>query len=869
MIAVAKGSEIDTRLSARRWLFSVFILVAGLFMASAQAAPTFDPNAPEVELAPGASLPIRIAPGSSSPTTGFTESLVGAEWTEGGGTVERSKELIATGDTVDYQVPADIPHCTRFSDVLAVDWQTCGDGCFDGNPVSTDISVTVIDPLMANPASGTLRGAPGSVQTLSLALSGGRTPYQAPTSASNADVSFSNGTLTYRIPADATGDYTDTVTINGASAGDECGANSVSVTISISVPSETLLISPSSANRGEVQPGATVEARFAVSGGIPAYTAEVVSGPAGARLSGPSVSDGALTFSYSVPLDAPSGANTFTIRVLDSGAGAAQQSATATVSFTVAAAAGSTLSANPTDISLSAISLVDLDNEVGETFEVSGGVPPYLLSVAGISGGIVGRVEPSQLAAPGRVAYAVDIPANAQSDLAFENRIQITDSTGASVSVSVQANVNASNTLSSQSGLTPNQRSVAQAIETVCPKLATLSQRSAEQEDLFNQCSNMLANPRAEGIPNTLDQITSEKANAAKSAGIETGTQQLANIGSRLAALRSGSKGIDIGALAVNLGGESLSGNQLATLAAMGLSGGGASADSTFGNWGFFLNGAVNLGDRDTTENETGFDYNMIGITVGADYRFSDRFVAGGAFGYAKNDVDFDSNDGGLDTETWHLAAYATHSLTDRLYLDAIVEYGWNDYESKRNLSYQITPGLDPVSRQASADYDGNQLGASLGAGYDLNEGPFAYGVYGRVAYLQVEVDDFLEQGAGGLNLTMDGFDATSVTTVLGARLSRVFNTSRAVLVPQARFEWEHEYDNDGDILTARFAADPTGTSFRILTDEPDRDYFRLGLGLSAVFPHGFSTFVNYDTLLDKRDWSDHMIDAGVRWEFY
>jgi outer membrane autotransporter protein len=89
------------------------------------------------------------------------------------------------------------------------------------------------------------------------------------------------------------------------------------------------------------------------------------------------------------------------------------------------------------------------------------------------------------------------------------------------------------------------------------------------------------------------------------------------------------------------------------------------------------------------------------------------------------------------------------------------------------------------------------------------------------------------------------------------------------VLVPQARAEWEHEYDQDADTLVARFAADPTGTAFGIVSDSPDRDYFRIGLGLSAVFPHGLSAFVNYDTVLDKQDWTDHLIDVGLRWELY
>jgi len=103
------------------------------------------------------------------------------------------------------------------------------------------------------------------------------------------------------------------------------------------------------------------------------------------------------------------------------------------------------------------------------------------------------------------------------------------------------------------------------------------------------------------------------------------------------------------------------------------------------------------------------------------------------------------------------------------------------------------------------------------------------------------------------------------VTTTLGGRISRVFNTKKAVITPQFRFEWEHEYDNDATRIVARFAADPFNTKFGIFTDSPDWDYFRLGLGVSAVFPNGVSAFLNYDTLLDKRDWTDYLIDVGVR----
>ncbi|WP_200375252.1 autotransporter outer membrane beta-barrel domain-containing protein [Thiocystis violacea] len=830
-------------------------LILGLSAPTLQAEPSFDPDSPNVELTPGSSLTIAITPEQS-------ELLRYAEWTENNGALSRTKELMRTGDSIDYQVPTDARHCARLADELTVHYSEAVSTSNLDFSKPTTIDVTVLDPLELSPASASISGAPGSLGTVAVRLSGGATPYQAPVSANNAQVGYSDGVLSYRIPAGVTSSYTDTISFNGASDGDACGGNSASLSISVNILADSLVVSPLAQDLGERQRGETVEATFSLAGGLPPYAAELVSGPSGATVS---VGAGSATFRYDIPSDATPGTTTATIKVMDSGDPSIQQSLTATVSFSVAAPAGPALSASPADITLEATSQVDLSNEITESFAVSGGLPPYALSVAGVSGGVVGRVEPARLSSAGTAQYRVDIPASTQSDLRFVNQILITDAAGTSVAIRVQANVTASNALSTLPGLTPNQRSVARAVESVCPRLASMPRRTADQEDLLTQCTNMLNNPRAAGIPETLEQITNEKANAARGAGIETGTQQLANIGSRLAALRAGARGIDFGSLAVNVDGETFSGSQLAALAA---SGGGASADETFGKWGFFLTGTLNFGEREKTNNETGFEYDSTAITGGADYRFSENFIAGGAFGYATHDLDFDSEDGGLDTETWHLAAYATSYLTERLYLDAILEYGWNDYGSKRNIDYRISSTLDAVGRQAEADFNGSQFGASLGAGYDINEGPVAYGVYGKVGYLNVDVDSYRERNAGGLNLEMDGFDATSVTTTLGTRISRVFNTERAVLIPQAKIEWEHEYDNDASTINARFAADPSGTRFTIDTDEPDRDYFRLGLGLSAVFPHGLSSFLNYSTLIDKRDWTDHMVDVGLRWEF-
>ena len=751
-----------------------------------------------------------------------------------------------------FSDPGNLQHCETKSATVTANGDSCfGDGC--DISTSAKISVTYQDPLTISDTSVSLSGAPGAAVQFSTSFSGGLAPFSSasPTTlGASVTVSGTQLTYTYQIPLSTpAGTLNDTVTISGATT--SCGGDSAQIAVTINVlPGPS--IDPDPINL-QGNPGGEVTAMLTVSGGTAGYSWEASNGGS----VDPTIGS-AVTYSYSIPVDATAGTYSDTVRVTDANGD------TDAAQVTIKVMELPPIGVSPSPLELSALSLVGVEGEASASFDVSGGTPPYFLSVA--SGGS-GTVEPARLDTAGSATYAVAIPASSAA-VVISDLISITDSGGNSVEAPVTVNVAASDSLSSRDDLTPNERNVARAIETLCPQLGKMSSRTADQEDLFQQCSQMLENSSSSGIPNTLEQVTTEKARAATSAAVETGNQQLANIGSRLAALRGGATGLSLKGFTLNVDGQPVPAQLAADMLSSQLSGGAASGDSPFGRWGFFLNGSFNFGDKEATENESGFDFSTTGVTAGADYRFSDQLVAGGALGYATNDTTFDSQGGGLDTETWHLAAYGTYGWSERGYVDAIVEYGWQSYDSKRNIRYQVASDTSAISRQARADYDGTQFGASIGAGYDIDQGPLSYGIYGRAGYLQVDVDDYREHGAGGLALSLDGFSATSVTTTLGARVSQVFNTNWAVLVPQARAEWEHEYDNDADTLVARFAADPTGTEFGILSDSPDRDYFRLGLGVSAVFPHGLSAFVNYDTVLDQQDWSNHLIDVGVRWEF-
>ena len=91
---------------------------------------------------------------------------------------------------------------------------------------------------------------------------------------------------------------------------------------------------------------------------------------------------------------------------------------------------------------------------------------------------------------------------------------------------------------------------------------------------------------------------------------------------------------------------------------------------------------------------------------------------------------------------------------------------------------------------------------------------------------------------------------------------------SWGVLLPQAHFEWVHEFENDREVVNGFFIQDPSQTSFSLNTDRPDSNYFNLRLGVSAQFAKGRSGYFYYRKLLGYDNLDVDSFSAGLRFEF-
>ena len=405
-------------------------------------------------------------------------------------------------------------------------------------------------------------------------------------------------------------------------------------------------------------------------------------------------------------------------------------------------------------------------------------------------------------------------------------------------------------------------REVAAAYENGCAALAGRSgeQLTSGERGLLQTCSTLRSVSPAQAAE-LLDEAVPRIEKPAARIGIGAAQQQHQNITLRLTELRGAMVGPTIAASLIGADGQHLGGQQLAALLDR-LSGGGASSDGADlgGRWGFFVNGSVGRGNRDTTQLEDGFDFDTSNLTAGVDYRVSDRLIVGAALGYADTDANFDSSPNETQVDGWSAILYGTYMPNEAAYIDAVISGARDQYDVRRR---------DPFTGlTAKGDTDGTAFSASLGGGYDLNRNQWTFGPYGRFSYAKADVDGYSESPVSGNEYRFDDQEAESVTLALGGRVSYAISTRYGVVVPQAWVDWTHEFSNDGELITARLINDPTDTPIGLRTDEPDRDYMHAGLAVSAQFAEGRAAFILYEGLFAHNYLSSGTLQAGLRLEF-
>ena len=332
-------------------------------------------------------------------------------------------------------------------------------------------------------------------------------------------------------------------------------------------------------------------------------------------------------------------------------------------------------------------------------------------------------------------------------------------------------------TLSQLPGLTPNQQSMGQGLDQLCPRLRdTQASLVGDQFDLLEHCRGLSDSSTDEQVA-ALDEITPDELNSISSQTFDLSRQQLINVTDRLIALRAGAAGFNLTGLTLESEGASVPVDSLelpasrrcwaaAQVRIVRATGQWPTSVSVYGCAGNYGTGRKDAGVADR-----GFHMDGWGVMGGIDYRLAPTKIVGLAIGYGQGSTTFNPiGSGSLDTSVATGALYATMYNERGFYFDAIASYLQADYDSVRRMFFTERSSL--VDLVASGTTDGTTMSAALSIGLDQHFHGFTFASNFGAHYIRSTVDAFREHGADGLDLAYDEQNYATAGVSAGLRFS-------------------------------------------------------------------------------------------------
>jgi outer membrane autotransporter protein len=403
-----------------------------------------------------------------------------------------------------------------------------------------------------------------------------------------------------------------------------------------------------------------------------------------------------------------------------------------------------------------------------------------------------------------------------------------------------------------------NLNSNQQAVGTMLNRVAGVT--SGDLDTVLNAIDSL---PDNGSVQNAFQQISPEKAGSLTNLGFVAATFQMRNL-----ATRTTNRRFVQGESGSSLTGGGLSFNY-SRLDGLMLAYNGASLANLFSarkefqapesRWGLYADGGAAFGRQHSSTNQTGFNFNLGGMTLGGDYRLRDNLLVGLATGYSNTSAGFNGSGGSVSANTIPFNAYAAY-FPGSLYAYGSLGYALNLFDLKRGISF------DSLARRASSSTVGHQCNLYGETGYDLNLSRFILTPAATLAGSVLWVGGFAEQGAGALNLKVAAQNAASVQTGLGGRLTVPLQVGSVKVVPQGYVFYQHEFANGSRGLNASLSQGSSSFSFR--TDAAKRNFALAGASITAGLKQNLYAQVNYTTEVGRGNATAQSINAGLRYEF-
>lgn len=469
-----------------------------------------------------------------------------------------------------------------------------------------------------------------------------------------------------------------------------------------------------------------------------------------------------------------------------------------------------------------------------------------------------------------------------------------------------------SNALESAAAIA-NQATYLSLIEAGCGQGPTFDEgqgESVEQacsEDMFNlfenvrelvHTANALArnggpteyslNLDVEGLGNALRWTAGEEFSSQGSLNGEFLADQVANLSSRLKALRRGAKGFGVSYLNLNDPSQQIALDENYRQQ----TGGAASADQgiTSSRWGGFFNVDLGYGKKGASVFEDAYDFDGTKISFGADYRYDLNWVFGVTGGLTEQEIDFDSSksivDGGIETDGYSMMPYAMYQ-SDTMYASFSLGIQSQSIDMARYITYpSLNPNVSGVNTISVSSTDSSTTSFFVEAGYSYNNAALVIEPFVSLANSSTTIDGFEERDINDLafDLTVDQQKIDSLELSYGVKFQYSLTPNWGVVVPYLDVQSHHQQEDDSRNISSTYLNLPTGQldsiDFNLPTADIESSYYSYSIGASFVLrgesfidENGNSSgsiqgFINYRSIEGIKNYSEETISVGVRYGF-
>lgn len=259
--------------------------------------------------------------------------------------------------------------------------------------------------------------------------------------------------------------------------------------------------------------------------------------------------------------------------------------------------------------------------------------------------------------------------------------------------------------------------------------------------------------------------------------------------------------------------------------------------------------------------NAAGLNWSQGGTAFGIHRRMDDETLIGLLGGYGESLARTAVPSQVAEVDHLQLGAYLYREDCRGHYYLLAGSWGYDDYETSRAISFTGT------NRTALANYNGQQGSVYLERGWNSRWSCYAIRPQAAVQYTHVRQDDFVETGAGALNLAVDSIEVDSLRGFLGGRLSLdLWNRRDWHVQPYLQANWMHEFGDDTGVFAGRFGAAGSPV-FAIRGLDQGRDWALLGTGINISPNNRLSLFASYDLQFNARQ-SIHVGSGGVQFQW-